>query len=134
MNIACVCNTWERHSVTAAHVDLCIDNNSTWMDAFQFGKPDDLTWTLDGQTFELDVQLTPYDAVPLLHLDTANGRIFVDDKVQRVIHFLVDADNIQQVLPPGIYVYDLVMIDGLGVRVALMYGTLEVKQGVTYPP
>jgi hypothetical protein len=133
MNLVCVCNTWERHSVTAAHVDMCIVNNSTWMDAYQFGRTDDFTWTLDGQTFELDVQLTPYDTVPLLHLDTANGRIIVDDTVQRVIHFLVDADDIQTSLSPGIYVYDLVMIDGMGVRVALMFGTLEIKQGVTFP-
>jgi hypothetical protein len=134
MNIACVCGTWDRHSVTAAHVDLCIDNNSTWMDAFQFGKTDDLTWTLDGQSFELDVQYSPYDLTPLLHLSTGSGTILVDDSVQRVIHFKMDAALIQASLAPGIYVYDLVMVDVSGVRVALMFGTLEVKQGVTYPP
>ncbi len=133
MNIACVCGTWDRHSVTAAHVDLCIGNNGTWMDAFQFGQPDDFTWTLDGQTFELDVQLSPYDLTPLLHLDSASGKILIDDTVQRVIHFLVPASEIQAALMPGIYVYDLVMIDTLAVRVPMMYGTLEVKQGVTYP-
>lgn len=127
------CN-WDQHSVTSALVDLRIDNNGTWMDAFQFGKPNDLTWSLDGQTFELDVQLTPYDLVPLLHLSTGNGMILVDDTIQRVIHFKVDAALIQAALTPGIYVYDLVMIDASNNRVPLMHGTLTVVQGVTYPP
>jgi hypothetical protein len=125
---------WDNHSVTSALVDLRIDNNGTWMDAFQFGKPGDTTWTLDGQTFELDVQLSPYDVTPLLHLSTSNGMILVDDTVQRVIHFKVDAALIQGSLTPGIYVYDLVMVDVLNVRVPLMHGSLTVVQGVTYPP
>jgi hypothetical protein len=128
------CSTWTAHSVTSARVDLRIDNNGTWMDAFQFGEPDDTTWTLTGQTFELDVQLNPYDTVPLLSLTTANGRIFVDDVVQRVIHFKVDPADIQASLNPGAYVYDLVMVDGSNVRVPLMHGSLLVQQGVTYPP
>lgn len=133
MNVA-PSSTWAGHSVTSARVDLRIDNNGTWMDAFQFGEPNDTTWTLDGQTFELDVQLNPYDTVPLLSLTTANGRIIVDDVVQRVIHFNVDPADIQTSLNPGAYVYDLVMVDGSDVRVPLMHGSLFVQQGVTYPP
>ena len=127
------CN-WDKHSVTSALVDLRIDNNGTWMDAFQFGKPGDTTWTLDGQTFELDVQLSPYDLTPLMHLSTGNGMILVDDTIQRVIHFKVDAALIQSSLTPGVYVYDLVMVDASNLRVPLMHGSLTVVQGVTYPP
>jgi hypothetical protein len=127
------CDDWTAHSATSARVDLRIDNNGTWMDAFQFGEPDDTTWTLDGQTFELDVQRDPYDKVPLLHMSTADGTIVIDDTVQRVIHFKVDATNIQSVLYPGVYVYDLVMVDVTGTRVPLMHGSLTVTQGVTYP-
>jgi hypothetical protein len=127
---------WEHHSVTSARVDLRIDNNATWMDAFQFGEPDDITWTLVGQTFELDVQRNPYDTVPLLSLTTGNGRILTDSTTQRVIHFNVSPTDIQTNLPPGNYVYDLVMVDGSSppVRVPLMHGQLFVVQGVTYPP
>jgi hypothetical protein len=125
---------WEAHSVTSARVDLRIDNNGTWMDAFQFGEPDDTTWTLDGQTFELDVQRNPYDTVPLLSLSSSNGRIIVDDPIQRVIHFNVDPADIQVNLSPGTYVYDLVMVNGSDIRVPLMHGSLQVTQGVTYPP
>jgi hypothetical protein len=133
MNVAVCCDPWDSHSVTSARVDLRIDNNGTWMDAFRFGTPGDTTWTLNGQMFECDVQLSPY-GISLLSLTTANGRIVVDDPVQRVIHFLVDAADIQSNLNPGSYVYDLVMVDGSNVRVPLMHGVLIVAQGVTYPP
>lgn len=124
------------HSVTSARVDLQIDDNGTWMDAFQFGEPTDTTWTLTGQKFELDVQRDPYDAVPLLHLDTVGGRIITDDPVQRVIHFNVNPTDIQANLKPGTYVYDLVMLDNStpSIRVALMHGNLTVSRGVTFPP
>lgn len=125
---------WGAHSVTSARVDLQIDNNGTWMDAFQFGAPGDSTWNLIDQQFELDVQRNPYDLVPLLSLTTANGRIIVDDEIQRVIHFNVPPDDIQAALDPGTYVYDLVMISNIEQRVPLMHGTVQVTQGVTYPP
>lgn len=130
------CDDEVAHSVTSARVDLRIDDNSTWMDAFQFGEPTDTTWTLQGQSFELDVQHDPYDAVPLLHLDTVGGRIIIDDSVQRVIHFNVSPTDIQASLNPGTYVYDLVMLDGSTppIRVALMHGNLMVSRGVTFPP
>jgi hypothetical protein len=127
------------HSQTAALQNLKIGNNVTWQDAFQFGNPADLTWTLEGQSFELDVQRNRYDTVPMLSLSSVENEIVIADVVQRVIYMNVDAAVIQQSLSPGVYVYDLVMVDGINpvppaVRVALMYGTLEVVQGVTYPP
>jgi hypothetical protein len=127
---------WEAHSVTSARVDLRIDDNGTWMDAFQFGEPEDTTWTLTSQGFELDVQRTPYDAVPLLHLDVAGGRIVVDDVIQRVIHFNVAPDDIQAALKPGTYIYDLVMVNNSNpsIRVPLMHGQLFVSRGITFPP
>jgi len=127
------CDDWPGHSVTAANVDLRIANNGTWMDAFQFGYPNDTTWNLVGQSFKLDVQLNPFDVIPLLTLSTADGRIIVDDVNQRVIHFNVTPSDIQTNLSPGTYVYDLVMFDSSNNIVPLMFGTLEVVQGVTYP-
>jgi hypothetical protein len=127
---------WDAHSATSARTDLSIDNNGTWIDAFQFGDPTDTSWNLIGQTFELDVQRNPYDLVPLLSLSTGNNRIVTDDVYQRIIHFVVSPTDIQAALPPGTYVYDLVMVDGSvpPVRVPLMHGKLIVGQGVTYPP
>jgi hypothetical protein len=127
------------HSITSAPVAMAIDNNGTWSDAFQFGDPDDMTWTLDGCAFEMDVQLSRYDETPKLSMSTDNGRIVILDPVQRVICFNVAPDDIQTSLTPGIYVYDLVMVEGAitsssATRVPLMHGTVEVAQGVTYPP
>jgi hypothetical protein len=124
------------HSVTSAHVDLAIDNNGTWQDAFQFGQPADASWTLTGQTFECDVQRNRYDKTALLSLSSGGGTIVVDDVLQRVIHFNVSPTMIQTALTPGNYVYDLIMVDGSSppVRIPLMHGVLTVEQGVTYPP
>lgn len=120
------------HSATSAHVDLAIDNNGTWSDAFQFGDDDDTTWTLNGQSFALDVQLTYYDATPKLSVKSNLGEIVIADPNQRVIYLNVPPFTIQSSLPPGRYVYDLVMIDGTtGVHVPLMHGTVDVAQGVT---
>jgi hypothetical protein len=123
------------HSATSAHVDIMIDNNGTWQDAFQFGDEDDFTWTLDGQAFRMDLQLTYFDATPLLSLDSTANEIIIDDTIQRVIHLNVDPAAIQAALRPGVYVYDLIMVDGSvpGIRVPLMHGTVQVVQGVTYP-
>jgi hypothetical protein len=132
MDATVCCDDWN-HSSTSSRVDLWTDNNVTWMDAFQFGKQDDTTWNLVGQAFELDIQLSPYDVVPLLSMTTANGRIVIADETLRVIHFNVSPEDIQAALRPGEYVYDLVMVNG-GVRIQLMHGTLEIVQGVTYPP
>lgn len=124
------------HSSTTAKLDWTFSNNGTWTDAVQFGAPEGYEWNFEGYTFEMDIQRNPYDAMPLLQLSTANGRIVVDDPYQRVLHFNVAPDDIQANLRPGIYVYDLVIVDGSNpsIRTPLLYGTLEVTQGVTYQP
>jgi hypothetical protein len=132
MDVNACCDEWN-HSSTSSKVDLWTDNNVTWIDAFQFGKEGDTTWSFHDKAFELDIQLSPYDTVPLMSLTTANGRIVVDSETMRVLHFDVPAADIQAALRPGEYVYDLVMVDG-STRIQLMHGTLEVVQGVTYPP
>ena len=42
--------------VTKAKVNLVIDNNMTWIDAFQFGTVGDTTWSFTGQNFRLDIK------------------------------------------------------------------------------
>jgi hypothetical protein len=129
------CDCPDYSSSTSAHLDWKFANNGTWMDAVRFGAPAGYEWNFEGQTFEMDVQLNRYDLVPLLQMSTANGRIVIDDVYQRVIHFNVAPDDIQANLKPGTYVYDMVMVDGSNpaMRVPLLHGVLEVKQGVTYP-
>lgn len=118
---------------TCAIVDITILNTGTWLDAFRFGTPGDTSWSMVGQNFHLEVKASRDDAAALLSLTTGAGTIVVDDVVQRVIHLNVPMTAIQAALPVGIYVYDLVMYDGATppVRIPLMQGEIEVKQGVT---
>lgn len=120
-------------SKTRATVDMAIDNNATWEDAFQFGDTDDTSWDLVGQSFRMDVKTDRDSVVALLTLTTDNGRIVVDDVTQRVIHLNVDDGTIVNSLLPGKYVYDLVMYDASSptVRVVLMGGEIRVSQGIT---
>lgn len=122
----------DNHSSTSARVDMSVDNNGSWSDAFQFGETDDTTWELTDCTFELHVRRNAFESSPLLSLTTGNGRIVIDDNIQRVIHFDVASADLKAALDPGDYVYDLVMTDANSVRVPLMHGILEVVQGVTY--
>lgn len=119
--------------VTSARVDMAVDNNATWQDAFQFGDAADTSWTLVGQHFRLDVKTNKDDASPLITLSDVNGRIVVDDTDQRIIHFNVDDVTLRSVLLPGEYVYDLIMYDESDppVRTKLMRGHVVVKQGVS---
>jgi len=124
---------YEPLSSTVAVRHIKINNNATWSDAFQFAEPADQTWNLVGQKFELDVQRNRYDLVPLLSLSTDNGRIITSDPIQRAIYFKVSPADIQANLPPGVYIYDLVMVAADDFRTTLMTGTVTVGQGVTYP-
>lgn len=128
------CSQCGHHSATSAHVELAIDNNATWQDAFQFGTPTDTTWTLVGQNFIMSVSLSRYDTVKLLTLTSTGGTIVVDDTAQRVVHLNVSPTTIQADLPPGEYVYDFLMqAQSDGTVVNLMHGTVCVEQGVSAP-
>ena len=118
------------HGVTRVNIE--IRNNVYWDDAFQFGMPDDFTWSFTGKSFLLDVKAKSSDASALLALSSTGGTIIVDDVSHRRLHMYVTDASIRATLPIGCYVYDLVMVDNsTGERDALMYGTLSVVQGVT---
>ena len=119
--------------VTRALVDIEIENNSTWIDAFQFGVVGDTSWSLTGQNFRLDVKGNRDQVSALLSITSGAGTIVVDDVIQRAIHFNVPETAIAAALPPGEYVYELMMYDNSSpaIRVPLMGGTLRVKQGIT---
>lgn len=120
---------------TVARVDMEIQDNATWQDAFQFGLDGDTTWDLIGESFIMEVKGDRDSPIPLLTLSTGNGRIVVADVVLRVIYFDVEPADIRQNIPvqDDCYVYDLVMYntDVPPRRVALMSGKVKVCQGVT---
>jgi len=117
--------------ITRAVVNIAIDNNDTWADAFQFGETGDTSWSFAGCTFHMDVKASADDTAALFSLTTANSRIVVDDAVTRILHFNAANSDFNTILLPGEYVYDLVMIDGSSIRTTLMGGRLCVYQGVT---
>lgn len=118
---------------TIARVDMEIQDNATWQDAFQFGDEDDTTWSLVDEHFIMEVKGTRDDPNPLLTLSTDAGTIVVDDTTLRVIHLQVDDADIQAALAVGCYVYDLVMYNEATPprRVVMMGGNVKVCQGVT---
>lgn len=117
--------------VTSARVDMTVATNATWQDAFQFGVPTDTTWNFTGQSFRLDVK-ADMQGPALLTCTTANGLIVVDDPIQRVLNLNV-SEALLAVLPPGAYVYDLIMQDTSSppIRVQLMHGRIKVRLGIT---
>lgn len=119
--------------LTSARVDMAIANNATWEDAFQFGTAGDTTWSFTGMTFHMDVKASHNDAAALFSLTSLNGRIVVDDPVNRILHLNVDETTLQSALKVGEFQYDLVMLDGgsPAVRVVLMHGEVQITQGVT---
>jgi hypothetical protein len=119
---------------TAARVDMCIQDNQTWQDAFQIGVPGDTTWSFTGQNFRLDLKGDPLSPNPLGSLTSAGGFIVVDDPVNRVLNFNVsEAQLFLWGLVPGEYRYDLIMFDNSSppIRVPLMRGKLKVIHGIT---
>ena len=117
---------------SAALVDIIYANNTTLLDAFQFGLSTD-TWTLTGQNFKMEMKASRDDVTPLLTITSGAGQIVVDDVINRVIHLNVADTVISVALPVGQYVYDLIMYDNSSpaVRTMLMQGHFYVKQGVT---
>lgn len=117
---------------TSANVDLCVPNNAYWQDAFQFGDPDDLTWSFAAKTFIMEIKVNVDAAVALFSLTSAGGRIVVDSTSLRILHFFVNDDTLRAALPNGVYAYDLIMVDDItAARTRLMYGNVEITQGVT---
>ncbi len=120
-------------SSTCAVVNINIQNNGTWADAFQFGDADDTTWSFTGQNFIMEVKASRDDTTALLTMSSTDSTIIVDDVTKRVLHFNVPDTVIKEDLPVACYVYDLVMYDASTppIRVPLMTGTVRVTQGVT---
>jgi len=119
--------------VTSARVDLTIQDNATFEDAFQFGTPGDTTWSFTGQTFRMDIKASFDDAVALASYTSGAGQIVVDDAVNRILHMNVPEATIQAALPPAEYQYELMMIDGStpAIRVPLMHGEITITHGIT---
>lgn len=115
-------------------VDIEVQNNVWWDDAFQFGDPLDQTWTFTGVSFYLAVKSDPEASTVLLSCSSVAGTIVVADPINRILNMLVTDEAMSAALVPGHYVYDLIMVQTSGQTDGLMYGSLVMKQGVTEGP
>jgi len=119
--------------ITCAIVNLTVSDNETWADAFQFGDPTDTSWTLDGQSFRMDIKKLKTDVSALLSLTNGASEILVVDTATRIVQLQVTDTALRAALVPGEYVYDLIMIDANTPpgRVRLMRGEIKVVHGIT---
>ena len=104
----------------------------TCQEAFQFGLSTD-TWNFTGQNFKMEIKADRADSAAIVAFTSGAGSIVVDDVTNRILHLNVPEATFTASLPPGEYVYDLVMYDASSppIRTMLMYGKFCVTQGVT---
>jgi len=120
---------------TFTRVDIAINDNVWWDDQFQFGDPNDFTWTLNGLTFYLSVKRSDDDVTPLVTFTSAAGQIVVQDPINRILGMNVTDTAIRAALAEGKYVYDLIMVaTANGQTDGLMGGELFVEHGITVGP
>lgn len=114
-------------------VEIEIQSNVFWDDAFQFGLADDQTWNFNGMSFLLDLKLHRSDTNPVLSLSSAAGSIVVTDPINRILNMYVTDHALRAALTPNTcYEYDLIMSNNsTGQRDCLMYGTVKFDYGVT---
>jgi len=115
-----------------AQVNQVITNNATWQFAFQFGVPSDLSWNFDHCILFSDVKAEASDDTPLLATSSENGLLIILDLIARIIQYNVPPLVIQDQLPVGDYVYDLIMVNNTTYDTQqLMTGTITVIDGPT---
>lgn len=115
---------------TSAHVKIETPDNATLQDAFQFDDATDTSWNFSNKTFRMDIKANNEATTFLLSL-TSPAQIVVDDVTLRILHFNVAEAVLTAAMPPGEYVYDLIMTDAATVRTPLMHGEFILTHGVT---
>ncbi len=119
-------------------VDIGVASNSWWDDSFQYGDPEDQTWTLTNKSFYCSIKVNDSVSTPVLvTFSTGGGTILVTDAVNRIITMNVTDIALRAALPsvPYTYVYDLLMVDNVtGQTDVLQYGIFQFSTGMTIGP
>jgi hypothetical protein len=119
-------------SPTSAHVNITVAKNSTFADAVRFGDEDDTTWTFSNKSFRMGIKGNFEQDAEIIAFTSAAAEIVVADAATRVIYFNVPHTTLQNALVPGVYLYDLIMIDDTTtVRTQLMHGEFHFAEAVT---
>ena len=119
---------------TAACVDIYINDNATFQDAWQYNPPAGATLDFTGNSFEMSVKASSDDVAPLVTFTSAGGQIVLRSATNpAVLNMNVVDTVIQTSLPAAEYAYDLIMLDTSvpPIRTLLQQGHIFVKHGVT---
>lgn len=119
------------HPPTSANVDISVPNNASFNEAFQFDDATVTYWDFNNKTFAMALKGNFEQTVALITFVSGGGQITVDDAALRILHFNVPDDDLNAVLVPGRYVYDLIMTDASEVKTQLMHGAFNFAIGVT---
>ena len=106
-------------------------NTGPWAPWFSNTGP--FAWTLSGQYFRLDIKADREQSTSLITFFSNTGQIVIVSSTNRVIQMNVPETAWVGVLPPGDYVYELMMYDGSvpPVRTPLMHGRFRLVHGLS---
>jgi len=102
--------------------------NSAFRERIRLGD-DNATWTLDGADVQMQIRTPPPDMVVVKSASIGSGEISVHDAATRVIEFQISSGSMSA-LPPGEYVYDLLVIISGEARRRLA-GPCIIEPGIT---
>jgi hypothetical protein len=117
---------------SSAHANFTVAKNTTFSDAIQFGEDGDTSWSFTNKTFRMGIKGNFEQSPEVIAFTSAAGEIVVADAAERVLYFNVPPATLQAVLVPGVYLYDLRMIDtDTAVRTQLLHGEFIFVDAVT---
>lgn len=116
---------------SSANVDITTPDNATFSEALQFDDPTVTYWNFTAKTFRMDIKANRWVSTNLISLTSGGGQILVDDAALRVLHFNVSDTVLAAAMPPGRYVYDLIMTDADNVRTQIMHGEFHLSHGIS---
>lgn len=116
---------------SSAHVDFNTPDNATFSEAIQFDDESVTYWNFTNKSFRMDIKANRWVNATLISLTSGGGQILVDDAAKRILHFNVADTVLAAAMPPGRYVYDLIMIDDANVRTQLMHGEFHFSHGIS---
>lgn len=117
---------------TSANVNIIVAKNTTFSDALQFDAEEDVTWNFENKTFRMGLKGNFEQDDEVIAFTSDASEIVVADAASRVLYFNVPHTTLAAALVPGMYLYDLIMVDTTtAVRTQLMHGEFHYAEAVT---
>ena len=115
----------------AGRYDIVADQGSTLQRAFKYLDPDGVPFDVSGYTAAMEVRETYHSGTTLVSVSSEGSAPGItlgstDGLITVVVSAAVMAD-----IPAGVFVYDLELVDGVGVVSKPVRGQFEVRPEVT---